>query len=171
VVIDCPVPSGSVGCWAVDVMGTGGMPTPLASRYLAAKFDDPTLSASVAAEFAERVDLDALDGLAPIDAVVCVPSRTPVAAVFASLLASCLARPLAPAATLRWTRDVPALKGVDPAERQALVADALAATPIAGSVLLVDDVVRTTATLSEATRALRAAGAERVACLTMLRVD
>ncbi len=66
---------------------------------------------------------------------------------------------------LRTTRSIPSQTGLDRAARRHNVADAFRTrsdlTPFA-SVLLIDDVVTTGATLTEAARVLRAAGARQV---------
>jgi len=152
-------------------MSVDGDATPLARRYLAARFDEPSLVPDVVAEFGEHLADTDLRRFEDVELVVAVPSRTTVASAFAALVAERLGRPLVLPAPLTWVRDVPPLKAVPPAERAALIADALSAGPLSGSVLLVDDVVRTTATFAEATRAVLAGGAARVMCLAMVRVD
>lgn len=148
-------------------MTSDGEPTPAGRRYVRARFEAAELIPDVAAEFAAR--LDPVDGpFGAVDVVAPVPSRTAMAAAFAAEVARRLDRPLAE--LLAWRREVPPLKGVAPGARESLVSGALQAGPVTGTVLLVDDVVRTTATLGEATRAVRAAGASRVVCLAMLRV-
>lgn len=150
---------------AVAPMKLAGELTELGRRYLHAKFEDATHSRSVAGEFAA---LAVLPSERPV-AIVAIPSSTALAGDFAAALAQRWNVPVV--AALRWTRDVPPLKHVPVADRVALIDAAFVASPLLGPVLLVDDVVRSGATFGEATRALRAAGAERVACLAMLRVD
>jgi len=93
--------------------------------------------------------------------------------------AALLARPLAPGrcdgATLLRIRDTPPLSGLTRAARQAQVRGAFAVEParaarLAGRrVLLVDDVMTSGATLHEAARALRIAGAVSVSALVFAR--
>jgi ComF family protein len=71
---------------------------------------------------------------------------------------------------LRRTRDTPSQTGLDREARRRNVAGCFAAAGAAPArVWLVDDVVTTGATLGEAARALRAAGARRVAALCLAR--
>jgi ComF family protein len=91
----------------------------------------------------------------------------------AAVLARALARERrVPAlAALRRVRDTPSQTGLDAAGRRRNVAGAFAASrALPGPTLwLVDDVVTTGATLGEAARALRAAGAARVAAVCLAR--
>ena len=58
--------------------------------------------------------------------------------------------------------------GLSLAERQANMSSAFRATrPIVGDVILIDDVVTTGATLMNAAKALKIAGAKRVYCITL----
>lgn len=91
----------------------------------------------------------------------------------AAVLARALARErgIPVLAALRRVRDTPTQTGLDRSGRQRNVAGcfvAARALPDA-SVWLVDDVVTTGATLGEAARALRAAGARRVAAVCLAR--
>jgi ComF family protein len=84
----------------------------------------------------------------------------------AGLLARAAARacgaPIDPTALVRL-RDTPSQTGLDRRQRRANVRGAFAARrPVPARVWLVDDVVTTGATLAEAARALRRAGARRV---------
>jgi competence protein ComFC len=68
---------------------------------------------------------------------------------------------------LRRVRETPTQVGLGRAERLANVHDAFAANPTAGSVMLVDDVATTGATLSACARALRRAGAREVRAIVV----
>jgi ComF family protein len=91
----------------------------------------------------------------------------------AAILARVAARALgAPAvAGLQRVRDTPSQTGLDRPGRRRNVAGAFAPGRAAPgpTVWLVDDVVTTGATLGEAARALRAAGARRVAAICLAR--
>lgn len=87
------------------------------------------------------------------------------------LLAARLSRPVQPAALVR-IRDTTPQSRLPGAERRANIAGAFAADPacVAGrSVLLVDDVMTTGATVDVAARALRLAGAVRVDVVVVAR--
>ena len=77
---------------------------------------------------------------------------------------------------LRRVRATPPQKGLSRAERRANLREAIVADPVLGraaagrSVLLIDDVMTTGATLGAATEALRDAGATRVSVLVLARV-
>jgi predicted amidophosphoribosyltransferase len=89
----------------------------------------------------------------------------------ARAVARALGLPVAPRA-LRKCRPTPAQTAAAGAARRSALAGAFAARPalVGGrSVLLVDDVATTGATLREAARALVEAGAERVAGLVLAR--
>ncbi len=89
----------------------------------------------------------------------------------ARAVARALGLPVAPRA-LRKRRPTPAQTAAAGAARRSALAGAFAARPalVAGrSVLLVDDVATTGATLREAARALAEAGAERIAGLVLAR--
>ena len=82
----------------------------------------------------------------------------------------------APAALLQKTKDNPAQSSLSSREeRQKNVAGAYAAVneeKIRGArILLIDDILTTGATLREAARVLREAGAERVICATLAAAD
>lgn len=147
-------------------MTHSGAPTLLGARYLAAKFEHPERSQDVAERFAALVTLP--EDWQPT-LIVPVPSSTPIARDFAVALADRLGIPV-DTGVLVWQREVPPLKRQPVAARAGLVRDAFAAAPVTGTVLLVDDVVRSGATFAEAARTLRNAGAARVECLAMLRV-
>lgn len=111
-------------------------------------------------------------GDASISVVVPVPSlrqREP------HNLPDVLARGLADAINARSKPDVLAvcrsvgeMKHLAPDQRPAALTGAFAATPVTGTVLLVDDLLQSGSTLSECARTLRAAGASNVvaACAT-----
>jgi predicted amidophosphoribosyltransferase len=111
---------------------------------------------------------------APAGLVVPVPGRRrlrrgydPVG-VLATSAARRLGRP-PPAVALRAGR-YPELKGLTRAERLAAVPGAFRVVrPVAGPVVLVDDVLTTGATLGEAVRTCRSAGIEVVACAVVAR--
>ena len=149
-------------------MRVDGVTTGLGERYQEAKFRDPTRTAAVVEEFTTLIDVRPLE---PADVVVAVPSRTPLASAFAAAIADALHAPLAPSESLTFTRDVVELKKVDPAARAGYVCGALRARAVTGTVVLVDDVVRTGSMIAEAARALRAVGASDVMALAMLVVD
>ncbi|MBM3266924.1 MAG: ComF family protein, partial [Candidatus Sericytochromatia bacterium] len=70
---------------------------------------------------------------------------------------------------LRRVRETPPLHGARPGERRVLLAGAFAAAPVAGCIILVDDVLTTGATALTAASALRAAGAAEVRALVVAR--
>jgi predicted amidophosphoribosyltransferase len=78
---------------------------------------------------------------------------------------------LPPVGGLRRVRSTPAQARLDAALRRANVAGAFAAERVAGTVLLVDDVTTTGATLDAAARALLAGGAAQVFALAVARED
>jgi ComF family protein len=115
----------------------------------------------------------------PPDAVVPVPLHTArmrrrgyaPAGILAAAVARALAVPLVPGALLRL-RDTPSQTGLSRAERRRNVAGCFRAISDAGApdcIWLVDDVVTTGATLGEGARALRRAGARRIAALCLAR--
>jgi ComF family protein len=118
----------------------------------------PALRAAVAAVVGDAVD-----------AVVPVPSSCAALRRRGYAVAELLARRarLAPRALLIPARATADQRGLGRAERRANVAGSLRARPAEGlRVVVVDDVVTTGATLAEAVRALRAAGAEVVGAAT-----
>lgn len=95
-------------------------------------------------------------------------------ALLASELSRRLGIPSLPDALVR-TRDTETQTHLNAEKRRANMRDAFAGNPVLSgwitgrTVLLVDDVMTTGSTLSEAARALRAAGAERILALTVAR--
>jgi ComF family protein len=125
----------------------------------------------LAREAAARMPGPAPDALVPVPlhpARIRARGFAP-AAVLARALARALGAPAAPA--LRRVRDTPSQTGLDRPGRRRNVAGAFApARPLPGATIwLVDDVVTTGATLGEAARVLRAAGAGRVAAVCVAR--
>ncbi len=93
------------------------------------------------------------------------------AAVLARALARRTGAPCAPAA-LRRVRDTPSQTGLDRRQRRRNVRGAFRTRPGVGrleTVWLVDDVVTTGSTLTEAARALRRAGATRIVAICVAR--
>ncbi|MBU6347041.1 MAG: hypothetical protein KGQ38_00290 [Actinomycetales bacterium] len=76
------------------------------------------------------------------------------------------------APVLRFTKQVSDQVGLDGAERNANLADALTATrPVSATVVLVDDVVTTGATVTCAAKALRIAGAQKIFLISLCRTE
>jgi predicted amidophosphoribosyltransferase len=72
---------------------------------------------------------------------------------------------------LTWQRPVPKMKNVDPDDRARVIASALVSVaPLGGTVVVVDDIIDTGATMSEAARALREAGATRVVAIAATKI-
>lgn len=122
-------------------------------------------------EAAARVPGPAPDALVPVPLHPARVRRRGFAP--AAILAAALARGLRVpvVAVLGRRRDTPSQTGLDRPARRANVAGCFAAVrPLPGpEVWLIDDVVTTGATLGEAARVLRAAGARRVAAVCLAR--
>jgi len=116
----------------------------------------------------------------PVDAIVPVPlgwlRRRTRGYNQAELLAAEVSRrtglPLEPGTVRRARRTAPQARQPDEASRRENIRSAFAARrPASGSILLIDDVATTGATLDACARALLEAGASRVFCLTFARED
>lgn len=107
-----------------------------------------------------------------VEQVIAVPSSKGLSHRLAVGLAEFLQLPRPDRNDLRWNRRLSSVKNVPVANRGQHVAGAMSAAPItANSVLLVDDAVQSQATLLEAARAVRQAGADRVIAIALVAVD
>lgn len=135
---------------------------------------------SLAAFWAERLLPLAAAPVAPLDAVVAVPLSPARARARGFNQSAAIARHLAHRLELPFLRhalqrprDAAPQASLSAEQRQRNVRGAFVASNVVydRSLLLVDDVLTTGATASEATRALRDAGARRVEVLTAARAD
>ncbi|MEO1538767.1 MAG: ComF family protein [Pseudomonadota bacterium] len=147
---------------------------------LSLKHGDRTDLSGIAARWLARAagpSLDTVDVIAPIPLhwTRLVRRRYNQSAELARALSTLSGRAVVPDLLSR-SRATRSLKGLSREQRQQVLSDCIVATParrdrIAGRhVLLVDDVLTSGATLSAATLALRAAGAQRVTILVLARV-
>jgi predicted amidophosphoribosyltransferase len=160
-------PDGADECWALDRYSEL-RPLMLAAKYRREQKATATLCGALWAEIdscVPRTDL-----LHDVAAIVAVPSRWPLSQRTAGALAARMGISWRRGG-LTWLGKPPiALKLLPPDSRRFAVRGAMCATQTSGTVLIVDDSVHSTATFSEASRALRGAGADRIVCVALARI-
>ena len=154
----------------VERYARGGRKTKLAEAFSDGKYNHPAQRSRLASMMSESVVACVPKSSLVRSAgfVVPLPSSRGLSRLLARELAVRLSAASAPD-TLRWCAGHRSVKNVPVADRAAHVAETMIARQIRGGVvLLVDDTVQSGATLAEAARACRAAGADDVVAAALL---
>ena len=169
-------PRGIDELWVLDHFGRYGAKTALARAFTDAKYPcyHPAVGSRLASHMAEsvRACTPSRAVLRHVDKVVAVPSSKGLSRQLAVALSRSLGLQPPHRSDLAWNRPVASVKYIPVIERRRHVKDAMSAAPIAvGTVLIVDDALQSLATLSEAARAVRQAGAKRIVAIALVAVD
>lgn len=164
-------PSGVDECW---VLGHFSHDDPTRTE-LAKLFSEVRYDPDVAPELGELLVESVVateTSIGAVDRVVALPSSRDLPSILAAALAEHL-RLAAPAGDeLWWNRPIGPMKDVPLEERPTYAAGAMSARRMPGAtVVLIDDATRSGSTFSEAARAVRDAGAERVVCVALVAIE
>ena len=164
-------PPGVDECWVVGhFWHDDPTRTELAKLFSEVRYD-PDLTPELAEALVEAVA--ATDtAIAGADRVVAVPSGRGLPTALADALAEHLGLPAPAGDELRWVRPIGPMKDVPVEQRATYAVGAMRADPMdAATVVLIDDATRSGATLAEAARAVRAAGAGHVVCVALVAIE
>ena len=148
--------------------------TELAKLFSEVRYD-PDLTPELAEALVEAVAATVAGtdtAIARADRVVAVPSGRGLPTALADALAEHLGLPAPAGDGLRWIRPIRPMKDVPVEQRATYAVGAMSADPMdAAAVMLIDDATRSGATLAEAARAVRAAGAGHVVCIALVAIE
>lgn len=169
-------PRGIDELWVLDHFARDGQKTRLAEAFTDAKYPyyHPAVGSRLARHMVESVKACAPESAAlrHVERVMAIPSSKGLSRLLAIELDGSLGLPRPERSDLSWHRVVPPVKNVPVVERRRHLEGAMSATPmLADAVLLVDDAVQSRATLLEASRAVRHAGARLIVAIALVAVD